>query len=87
METAGDLLYHIPHRYIDASSVTPVAHARVGDDVACVGTVITKAVTPTRRGLRIFSAVIRDASGVLECVWPGQPFLDRTIQKGQTLLV
>jgi ATP-dependent DNA helicase RecG len=59
----------------------------VGDDVACVGTVITKAVTPTRRGLRIFSAVIRDASGVLECVWPGQPFLDRTIQKGQTLLV
>lgn len=67
--------------------MTPVAHARVGDDVACVGTVITKAVTPTRRGLRIFSAVIRDASGVLECVWPGQPFLDRTIQKGQTLLV
>ncbi len=55
--------------------------------MACVGTVITKAVTPTRRGLRIFSAVIRDASGVLECVWPGQPFLDRTIQKGQTLLV
>jgi ATP-dependent DNA helicase RecG len=67
--------------------VTPVAHARVGEDVAAVGTVITKAVTPTRRGLRIFSAVIRDASGVLECVWPGQPFLDRTIQKGQTLLV
>jgi ATP-dependent DNA helicase RecG len=85
--TAGDLLYHIPHRYIDASSVTPVARARVGEDVACVGAVVTKAVTPTRRGLRIFSAVIRDASGVLECVWPGQPFLDRTIQPGQTLLV
>jgi ATP-dependent DNA helicase RecG len=87
IETAGDLLFHLPHRYIDASSVTPVAHARVGDDVACVGTVVTKAVTPTRKGLRIFSAVIRDDSGVLECVWPGQPFLDRTIQKGQTLLV
>ncbi len=85
--SAGDLLYHIPHRYIDASSVTPVARARVGEDVACVGSVITKAITPTRRGLRIFSAVIRDGSGVLECVWPGQPFLDRTIQKGQTLLV
>jgi ATP-dependent DNA helicase RecG len=87
IETAGDLLYHLPHRYIDASSVTPLAQARVGDDVACVGTVVTKAVTPTRKGLRIFSAVIRDDSGVLECVWPGQPFLDRTIQKGQTLLV
>ncbi len=64
-----------------------MARARVGDDVACVGMVITKAVTPTRRGLRIFSVVIRDGSGVLECVWPGQPFLDRTIAKGQALLV
>ncbi|HEU5051189.1 MAG TPA: ATP-dependent DNA helicase RecG, partial [Gemmatimonadales bacterium] len=57
------------------------------DEVACVGTVVAKQVSPTRRGLRIFSAVIRDESGVLECVWPGQPFLDRAIVVGQTLLV
>jgi RecG-like helicase len=31
--------------------------------------------------------VLRDESGVLECVWPGQAFLDRTIVVGQTLLV
>ena len=85
--TAGDLLRHIPHRYVEASSVTPLAQTRVGDEVACAGVVVTKAVTPTRKGLRIFSAVIRDASGALECVWPGQAFLDRTIAVGQTLLV
>ena len=85
--TAGDLLRHIPHRYVDASSVTPLAQTRVGDEVACAGVVVTKAVTPTRKGLRIFSAVIRDDSGALECVWPGQAFLDRTIAVGQTLLV
>ena len=87
VHTAGDLLRHIPHRYVDASSVTPLASARVGDEVACAGIVITKAVTPTRKGLRIFSAVLRDASGALECVWPGQAFLDRSIAVGQTLLV
>jgi ATP-dependent DNA helicase RecG len=87
IRTAQDLLWHLPHRYIDASTVTPVARARVGDEVACVGTVVAKQVSPTRKGLRIFSAVIRDESGVLECVWPGQPFLDRTIAVGQTLLV
>jgi len=87
IRTAQDLLWHLPHRYVDASSVTPLAKARVGMEVACVGRVVSKGVLPTRKGLRIFHAVLRDESGVLECAWPGQPFLDRTIEVGQTLLV
>jgi ATP-dependent DNA helicase RecG len=85
--TARDLLWHLPHRYVDASTVTPLARAEIGQEVACVGQVVAKGVLPTRRGLRIFHAVLRDDSGVLECVWPGQAFLDRTIAVGQTLLV
>jgi ATP-dependent DNA helicase RecG len=87
IHTARDLLWHLPHRYVDASSVTPLARAEIGHEVACVGRVVAKGVLPTRRGLRIFHAVLRDDSGVLECVWPGQAFLDRTITVGQTLLV
>jgi ATP-dependent DNA helicase RecG len=87
VQSARDLLWHLPHRYLDASTVTPLARARVGDDVACVGQVLSTAVVPTRSGLRIFHAVLQDSSGVLECAWPGQPFLDRTISVGQTLLV
>jgi ATP-dependent DNA helicase RecG len=87
VRTARDLLWHLPHRYLDASSITPLASARVGDEVACIGRVIAKRVLPTRSGLRIFHAVLRDSSGVLECAWPGQPFLDRSIEEGQTLLV
>ncbi|HSB53451.1 MAG TPA: ATP-dependent DNA helicase RecG [Gemmatimonadales bacterium] len=87
IRTAQDLLWHIPFRYLDASSVTPFARARVGEEVACVGKVIAKRLMPTRSGLRIFTAVLRDQSGMLECAWPGQGFLDRTIQEGQTLLV
>jgi ATP-dependent DNA helicase RecG len=87
VRTARDLLWHLPHRYIDASTVTPLAKARVGDEVACIGRVVAKRVMPTRSGLRVFHAVLRDASGLLECAWPGQPFLDRTIEEGQTLLV
>jgi len=87
IRTARDLLWHLPHRYVDASTVTPLAKAEIGHEVACVGRVVAKGVLPTRRGLRIFHAVLRDESGVLECVWPGQAFLDRTIAVGQTLLV
>jgi ATP-dependent DNA helicase RecG len=87
IRSARDLLWHLPHRYVDASTVTPLARAKVGEEVACVGRVVTKGVVPTRKGLRIFHAVLRDDSGLLECAWPGQPFLDRTIVVGQTLLV
>jgi ATP-dependent DNA helicase RecG len=85
--TVEDLLYHVPHRYLDATSVTPVAKAVVGRDVTLVGRVVSKGVLPTRRGLRIFRAVLQDASGVIECAWPGQAFLDRVIKPGQLLLV
>jgi ATP-dependent DNA helicase RecG len=87
IRTAQDLLWHLPHRYVDASTVTPLVKASVGADVACVGRVVAKGVLPTRKGLRIFHAVLKDESGALECVWPGQAFLDRTIEVGQTLLV
>ena len=83
---AGDLLRHVPHRYEDATTVTPIAHAAVGADVTVLGRVIAKGVLPTRKGLRVFQAVIQDSSGMLEIAWPGQPFLDRTINKDDWLL-
>ncbi|HEX9611378.1 MAG TPA: ATP-dependent DNA helicase RecG [Gemmatimonadales bacterium] len=87
VRTAGDLLYHVPHRYLDATTVTPLARAQVGHDVTCVGRVVNTGVLPTRRGLRVFRAVLKDESGLLECAWPGQPFLERQVKPGQLLLV
>jgi len=85
--TARDLFLHIPHRYEDASTVTPVAKLRIGDDATVIGRVVSKGVLPTRKGLRVFQAVIQDASGLIEASWPGQPFLDRTIKKDDVLLL
>ena len=87
IRTVGDLLYHAPHRYLDATSVTPFARARVDEEVTGVGRVRSTGILPTRRGLRVFRALLQDDSGVLECAWPGQPFLERTIRPGQLLLV
>jgi ATP-dependent DNA helicase RecG len=85
--TAGDLLHHIPHRYEDATTITPIAALATGMDATVVGTVISKGVLPTRRGLRIFQVVLRDESGMIEISWPGQPFLDRVVEKQDVLLV
>ena len=84
-----DLLHHIPFRYLDATTVTPVAQARsapTGTDVTVVGRVVSTGVIPTRRGLRVFQCILSDETGMIECGWPGRPFLERQITKGTLLL-
>ncbi|HYJ79648.1 MAG TPA: ATP-dependent DNA helicase RecG, partial [Longimicrobiaceae bacterium] len=85
--TARDVLYHAPHRYEDASTITAIADLEPGMDATIIGRVVSKGVLPTRRGLRIFQAVVKDSSGLIECAWPGQPYLDRLLSKGDLLLL
>ena len=73
--TARDLLFHIPRRYEDASTVRPISSLEPGMDATIVGRVVSKGIIPTRKGLRIFQAVVRDESGIIEASWPGQPEL------------
>ncbi len=85
--TARDLLYHVPRRYDDASTIQPLGDLDVGMDGTAVGRVRSKGIIPTRSGFRIFQAVLEDDSGMITCAWPGQPWLDRRIRKGDLLLV
>lgn len=87
IKSARDLLYHTPRRYEDASTVTPIGSLETGMEATVIGRVVSKGVLPTRKGLRIFQAVLRDTSALIECAWPGQPFLDRVIERGDLLLV
>lgn len=87
VRTARDMLYHVPRRYEDASTVATIRSLEVGMDATVIGDVVSKGVIPTRKGLRIFQTVLRDDTGLIECSWPGQPFLDRSIRKGDRLLV
>src|SRR5258708_36338303 len=87
IRTAQDLLWHLPHRYVDASTVTPLVKASVGADVACVGRAVATCVLPTRNGLRIFHAVLKDGSVTLERVWPEPASLDRNLAVEQTHVV
>ena len=84
--TARDLLYHLPRRYDDASTVQPIGKLDVGMDATVVGKVRSKGIVPTRGGLRIFQAVLQDGSGMITCSWPGQPWLDRKIREGDVIL-
>ena len=51
IQTAGDLLYHVPHRYDDASTITPIASVDVGKEVTVIGRVVS--VRPLRERRRL----------------------------------
>src|SRR5690606_24127126 len=71
LRTARDVLYHTPRRYADASTITPLGSLETGNDATVIGRVVAKGVLPTRKGLRIFQAALRDRTGYVECTWPG----------------
>ena len=85
--TARDLLYHVPRRYDDASTILPISSLSVGQDGTALGRVRSKGIIPTRSGLRIFQLVLQDETGYITCSWPGQPWLERRFRKGDLLLV
>src|SRR5687767_14418609 len=87
VQTARDLLYHVPRRYEDASTVTKISDVQLGTDVTVIGEVAAKGVLPTRTGLRIFQISLRDRSATIDVSFPGQPFLDRTFRRGDIVLV
>jgi ATP-dependent DNA helicase RecG len=87
IHTSRDLLYHVPRRYEDASTVMKINAIEPGRDATVIGEIVSKGVIPTKSGLRVFQVVLRDETGLIECAWPGQPFLDRSLNRGDVLLV
>ncbi len=84
--TARDLLFHLPRRYDDASTVRPIGSLEIGDDASILGRIRSLGIIPTRAGLRIFQAILQDDSGMITCSWPGQPWLERKLKEGDLLL-
>lgn len=83
IETAEDLLYHFPFRYEDYSVVAPIGSLQDGETVTIQGEVSEMKNVYTRHGKKIQKAKVFDKTGSLEVVWYNQPFLVRTIYRGQ----
>lgn len=86
LTTARDLLFHLPRRYDDATTVRPIASLQIGEDASILGRVRSQGIIPTRAGLRIFQAILQDGSGMITCSWPGQPWVERKLREGDLVL-
>jgi ATP-dependent DNA helicase RecG len=70
LETIEDLLYHLPFRYEDRRSLTPIAQLVPGGEATVVAEIIAAGSSYTgRRRRRLFEAKASDGSGVLTLTW------------------
>ncbi len=83
VETALDLLFHLPLRYEDRTRISPIASLRPGDDALIQGR-ITKFNLPMNR--RPLSVTLRDKSGEIELQWfNSKPWHTKQIKAGKSL--
>jgi len=80
--TYEDFLYHIPSRYKDYSVVTNIENAQPGETVTIKGHIEDIKNEYTRRHIVIQKASIKDETGSIELIWFNQPYIPKTLKRG-----
>lgn len=83
IHTIGDLVRHIPFRYLDLSDVRSLHDVRPGTDATVVGRVHEVKVKRPRPRLTITEVAIVDGTGVLIGVWFNQPWVKQRFMAGE----
>jgi len=94
METLRDLLWGLPHRYVDRGSVRRIAeldrwHQPGGDReiITVMGTIKDLRQTTTRiQRMNLLEALLEDGSGTLRLIWFNQGYLTRTLKPGDRII-
>jgi ATP-dependent DNA helicase RecG len=88
LHTVEDLLFRFPMRYEDRSRMQPIVGLRPGQTAAVSGEVLHCHLQHTRRAnFRLFTALVQDASGQVQVVWPNQAFLKDIIRPHQRIVL
>lgn len=85
VRTVRDLLFYFPRRWDDYSKVTPISDLKVGEQVSIKGVVFAIETRRSRRGIPVTEAIITDETGSTKAVWFNQPYLERSLRKGDEI--
>ncbi len=88
IRTVGELLFHLPHRYEDFSKTKEISSLKAGENATIRGRVraVEKGRT-SRKNISYTQVIIEDSSSPISAIWFNQPYLARSIKKGESLIV
>ena len=87
LESLGDLIEHYPRAYLDRTHITPLAALKPGSEATSIGLVRATHLRRTRGRMRNVHVLLEDTTGLVECVWFNQPYLEKTFTRGRRILV
>ncbi|MDA2953953.1 MAG: ATP-dependent DNA helicase RecG, partial [Actinomycetota bacterium] len=84
----GDLLEHLPSRYLAYDSARPVSGLADGEEATVRVVLDSISVIPTRRrGLKMVRAKVHDATGSIAAIWFNQGYLAGVLTPGDELMI
>ncbi len=84
--TIEDLLYHFPRKYLDRSTLLPIAQLQLGMQVTVMGRVVMQGLLRARKNY--YEVVIQDDTGSLPLVWfNGIKYIEKRFKRDMTLSV
>ncbi len=88
IKTLGDLLFYFPERYEDLSRIKKIKDIKINEEACLQADVVEIEQEKTwKRKLSITKAVVQDDSGSIQIVWFNQPYLAKSLKKGDRLLL
>jgi ATP-dependent DNA helicase RecG len=86
IQTAGDLLYHLPFRYEDRQNPRSIDELEPGETASVIAEVRGSALLRTRK-MPLFELTIGQGRRALKCIWFNATYLNGKFQPGQTIAV
>ncbi|MDH4223993.1 MAG: ATP-dependent DNA helicase RecG, partial [candidate division Zixibacteria bacterium] len=85
IETVEDLLYHVPRRYLDRCTITPIRELRVNSKATVMGTVEAYGI---KKGRKVqFQVILKDQTGIVTLIWfSGIRYVMRNFKEGDTVI-
>lgn len=85
INSVEDLLYHIPRRYLDRSTITPIDELQVNSRATVMGTVESYGIKRWRTPQ--FWVILRDEKSFLKLVWfSGIKYIQNKFKEGDTVV-
>jgi ATP-dependent DNA helicase RecG len=86
IQTAEDLLYHLPFRYEDRQNPRSLDELKPGETASVIGEVRGSALLRTRR-MPIFELTVGQGRFAMKCIWFNGTYLNGKFHAGQTIAV
>jgi len=88
IKTVQDLFFHFPRRYEDFSNLIPISKVKINEICTVYGKILGIETKRTwKRKMFLTEAVIEDKAGAIKATWFNQPYLTKTLRKGDNVFL